>query len=250
MVVDLDQRILVVNPVARELLAVEDNIAVGDQLERLFANCRISKEEMTKILTDEPLRRVAITVMQPVSRTLDMTCTLFQDELSRPAGRVFIFRDATREKEIDRMKSQIISAVSHELRTPLTSVTGFTATLLRDPHMPKETRNDFLEIIQEEADRLTGLIENILDISRIESGTVHLERTPVDVKGVVDKMIALLKPGIVKKQLILRCDIPPEPPQPVGDAGSIQTILVNLVGNAVKFTPTGGARDRARICGR
>ena len=249
-VVDLDQRILVVNPVARELLAVEDNIAVGDQLERLFANCRISKEEMTKILTDEPLRRVAITVMQPVSRTLDMTCTLFQDELSRPAGRVFIFRDATREKEIDRMKSQIISAVSHELRTPLTSVTGFTATLLRDPHMPKETRNDFLEIIQEEADRLTGLIENILDISRIESGTVHLERTPVDVKGVVDKMIALLKPGIVKKQLILRCDIPPEPPQPVGDAGSIQTILVNLVGNAVKFTPTGGARDRARICGR
>ena len=102
-------------------------------------------------------------------------------------GIVMVLRDVSQQREIDRMKSDFISSVSHELRTPLTSIKAYAETMLYDQNMTEETRREFLQIIDEESDRLTNLINGILDISRIESGTIEIVRKPINITSVAKR---------------------------------------------------------------
>ena len=248
-VADLEQRVVLVNPAARELLAVHDKVGPGQSLHLLFSRCAFSKEESRQVFSEERFDRLAVALTEPEGRSLDMSCAVYLDETSRPAGRVFVLRDTTRAREIERMKSRFVSSVSHELRTPLTSIKGFTGTLLREPDMAAAMRSEFLAIIDAETRRLTDLIENILDLSRIESGETTLKARPVDMKQIAERVLSLVKPSLRRQQLTLGCDLPDDLPAVEGDADGLQTVLDNLVGNAIKFTPPGG-RITVRAFGR
>ncbi|MCP4601989.1 MAG: PAS domain-containing protein [Proteobacteria bacterium] len=237
-VVDLDSRTRMINAVAQELLDIDNKFVLEQPILELFANCSMNDDGAHKIEKDASFRGFPIQVKSTIPRTLDITCTSFTNERSEPAGRVFILRDITREKEIDRMKTQFVSSVSHELRTPLTSIKGFTSTILRDPEMPNETRNRFLKIIEEESDRLALLINDLLEISRIESGTVKLSFSSISIKEIVLKTVNTLEPTAIKKNIELKCNIPDELPNFHGDAEKIQSVIVNLVANAIKFSPS------------
>ena len=155
-------------------------------------------------------------------------------------GVVLAFRNVTKEREIDRMKTDLVSSVSHELRTPLTSIKAFTATILRDPAMPDETRSQFLKIVDEESNRLGNLIENLLEISRIESSSLQIDLEPVRVPEVVDRILPGLDVLAASKKIELVKDLREGLPPLMGDAGKIQSVMTNLVNNAIKFTPDGG----------
>jgi two-component system phosphate regulon sensor histidine kinase PhoR len=156
-------------------------------------------------------------------------------------GVVIVFRDVSREREIERMKADFVSSISHELRTPLTSIKAYTATVLRDPDMDDKTRNDFLAIVDEESNRLAKLIEDLLEISRIESGTIELTQERVDIVPIIDHVSVALKALADKKEIQLETDINGEElPHIQGDASKIESVITNLVNNAIKFTPEQG----------
>ena len=155
-------------------------------------------------------------------------------------GVVIVFRDVSRYREIDRMKTDFVSSVSHELRTPLTSIKAYTATIMRDSTMPEDTRREFLSIIDEESNRLANLIEDLLEVSRIEAGTVKVYTHNIDVAGIIDQALLALEALAEKKNIQLKRDIAVELPELKADETKIQSVITNLVNNSIKFTPEGG----------
>lgn len=154
---------------------------------------------------------------------------------------VAIFNDITEIRNVERMKTAFVSTVSHELRTPLTSIKGFIATLLEDEegYFDEETRREFYQIIDQQCDRLTRLISDLLNISRIESGrSLDLHLAAVNVRDVCRRIIAAQQSYSDKHQLV--CEMPEAFPEIVCDQDKLEQMLDNLLGNAIKYSPDGG----------
>jgi PAS domain S-box-containing protein len=156
-------------------------------------------------------------------------------------GTVSVFRDVTAEVEAERAKTEFVSTVSHELRTPMTSIKGYVDLLLLGAAgMMTESQQHFLSIVKNNTDRLTMLVGDLLDISRIESGRVALAPRAVRVENAVNQVIVAMETRAADKGLILRSDVPPELPEALADPDRVVQILTNLVANACYYTPTGG----------
>jgi len=156
-------------------------------------------------------------------------------------GRILVLRDVTRERELDKMKTDFISVVSHELRTPLTSIKGYTDLLLSGTTGElSELQSEFLGIIQSSTTRLSNLINDILDISRIESGTIQIKHEPIDYRAIVSDTLRLMKAAADEKQISMDAGLPETIPPVRGDSDKVTQVLTNLVSNAMKYTPEGG----------
>lgn len=142
-------------------------------------------------------------------------------------------------KELDLMKSEFLNTVSHELRTPLTSIKAFAEILLDNVGEDVETQTEFLEIINKESDRLTRLINNLLDLSRIEAGRMKWDSEQLDLHEVAESALMALRGSAEKKGLIVEADLEEDLPT-VGDKDKLIQIITNLLGNAIKFTSEGG----------
>ncbi len=149
-------------------------------------------------------------------------------------------------REMDRMKSEFISSISHELRTPLGFITGYVTTLLRSdvPHS-EETKREFLQIIKEESERLGDLVEDLLDTSRIQAGSFAVEKKPVDIGELVQKVAGKVKLTTNQHSLVLSID--PDLPSVPGDSRRLEQVLHNLLDNAIKYSPQG---DQITISGK
>jgi signal transduction histidine kinase len=146
-----------------------------------------------------------------------------------------------RIREVNQLKSEFVSLVSHELRTPLTAITGYLDLLL-EAHGDQSTvkQQELLGIVKRNAERLVKLIDDLLDLSRIESGKVELRMTAVDLVGVITEVVKFLQPQIEAKAQHLAFDGRQTIPPVLGDAERIRQILINLLANAHKYTPHGG----------
>lgn len=235
-VTDNADRILLLNPAAQELL----NLRGDEGLGKAFLGF-IPDSAFRKAWTDagtaqtQPFKH-DFHVSGPVDRAITATRTRVPDLVQGMAGSVTILHDVTKERHIDQMKTDFVSSITHELRTPMTSIKGFAATLLRSPSIEPERRTRFLSIIGQEADRLLGMIEELLLISRIESGAMFLEPAEVEFDSLVHRVVAALEPLIAKKALVMELDIHPQLPKILGDEEKLRIIVYNLLGNAVKFT--------------
>jgi PAS domain S-box-containing protein len=149
-------------------------------------------------------------------------------------------RQKTILTELNRMKSEFVSNISHELRTPLASIIGFSETISSDPNMPTEMRNEFNEIILNEGKRLAKLINEMLDISRLEGGQIELLKNDFDIIKLLDEVFEANQKAIQGKDLILTKEIPLEPVIIKGDKEKIFRVLNNILNNAIKFTPFKG----------
>jgi signal transduction histidine kinase/CHASE3 domain sensor protein len=160
-------------------------------------------------------------------------------------GHLFVFVDNTRLEEIDRMKSEFISTVSHELRTPLTSILGYVDLILEgDAGEVGETQREFLEIVQRNTHRLKELINDLLDIEKIESGRIRIDMEPVDLREVALQVCQTFEVIADRKGLSFRVEVPEEPVIVTGDHDRLVQVASNLVSNAVKYTMEGGIRVR------
>jgi PAS domain S-box-containing protein len=144
-----------------------------------------------------------------------------------------------RLRELDRLKDNFLSTVSHELRTPLTSIKSFAEILLSYKE-DEATQKEFLGIINNEADRLTRLINDFLDISKIQAGRMQWKNQPVEVDKVIQQAITSTGPLIARSKLELSTEIAPDLPAVWCDKDRLIQVMTNLLGNAVKFTPEGG----------
>lgn len=163
-----------------------------------------------------------------------------QDDQGRVIGRIYVYRDITKETEVDRMKSEFIATVSHELRTPMTSIKGSLGLVLggASGELPADAR-DLLTIAQNNTDRLIRLINDILDISRIEAGKMEIRRVPLSVADAVKRAVQEMDGFARQRSIKVRTEIPEGLPRVMADPDRLEQVLVNLISNAVKFSPAG-----------
>lgn len=156
-------------------------------------------------------------------------------------GVVSVFRDITFEVEADRAKSDFVSTVSHELRTPMTSIVGYVdLVLMGATGAVSDMQRDFLKRVKSNAERLTSLVNDLLDISRIETGRVVLQLTPLAIEDIIKQVVDLLQAKVEEKEQRLYTVLPPALPKVYGDRDRMAQILTNIVGNAYKYTPVSG----------
>jgi CheY-like chemotaxis protein len=145
----------------------------------------------------------------------------------------------------DRAKSQFLATVSHEIREPMNGVIGMTRLLLDTPL--SDEQREYVEAVHDSGQALLTIINDLLDLTRMEAGRLELDSIDFDLERVVDRTVALVEPRARAKELKLEVDMGPEVPRMLhGDPGRLRQILLNLLGNAVKFTERGGVRLAVR----
>ena len=145
-----------------------------------------------------------------------------------------------RLKELDRLKDEFLSTVTHELRTPLTSIRALTEILFDDPDIELEQRQEFLGLVIKESERLTRLINQVLDMAKIEAGEIDWQVQPMDLGAAVEQAAAATAQLFHERGIALDVAIPPDLPPVRGDYDRLVQVAVNLLSNAAKFTPAGG----------
>lgn len=166
-------------------------------------------------------------------------------------GRLFTFQDVTELAKLDRLKSEFVNTVSHELRTPLTSIMGYLSLVMSEQVGPlSSTQKEFLEVVSRNTNRLGNLINDLLDIQRIESGRSPLKLQPVAVAPLVRQAADTFRVAAEQKGLALVVETPDEPgPLVTADPERLTQISANLMSNAVKYTRAGSVRVTVEDCG-
>jgi signal transduction histidine kinase/CheY-like chemotaxis protein len=229
-----------------ELLELVERIFVDMErvLARIIAPVSDAEGQFTDILAQQ----------WPEPRQLEVFSTPAAGAGGERLGRLYVFRDVTREREVDRMKTEFVALVSHELRTPLTSIKGYVDLILEGEVGEINAQQEkFLNIVGNNATRLVSLINDLLDISRIESGKVGLTRDRLDLAAIIQNVANSLAPQIEAKRQTLAVELPAWLPGVWGDADRVTQIVTNLLSNAYKYTPLGGtlriAADATRLSG-
>jgi len=245
----LPDAVAIISPEGRVELA-------NDTAQRLFGLAPESELAGTPATGLSELFRRAVTDRRPIqSKGYDGAIQIFNgqerfflptavpiiDEERNLAGVTLVLADVTNLRKLDEMKSGMLSVVSHELKTPLTSIRMATHLLLEErvgQLNPKQ--QELLLAAREDADRLYEIIENLLDIGRIESGKALVELRPVPAEQVVHDAIAEVSAAYRDKGVTLESDVPDETPQVLADVDRISHVFSNLLGNALKYTNSGG----------
>ena len=177
----------------------------------------------------------------PQKRELEIYSVNVRNKQHKHIGQLFVFRDVTHEREVDRMKSEFVSLVSHELRTPLTSINGYADMLLEgDAGDINDEQTDFLRVIKRNSERLSLLINELLDVSRIEAGALKLSISRINIAELVYEVVKSIRPQIESKEQELDVEMPQDVPVVMADGNRITQILTNLISNAHKYTPREG----------
>lgn len=246
-------QIIIANASAQEMLLSGESEIVGQDAYVVLRAYNDKNEELTS--SQHPIRRV-IETKKKVSISVSDAIQFARKDQSRIAvsitatpvtfnermiGVVIVFRDATREREIDRMKTEFISLASHQLRTPLAAIRWYTSMLLvGDVGALSPQQKEFVEKVNASNDRMVNLVTALLNISRMESGRMIVDPEKTDLVALVEEVLSLLKPAISSKHLRVSLGMNPDIPQVNIDKRLIREVYANLLSNAVQYTPPGG----------
>jgi PAS domain S-box-containing protein len=231
-------RISQMNASARTIFGVGTE-TVGKQYADVLNQPRFKEVYQAAVNGDESPHDEIEVAIGGVERVYQVQAAQVKNEEGKDLGVVAIFMDITDIKNIDRMKSSFVAMASHELRTPLTAIKGFVSTLLMDDGFSDDERREFYMIIDQECDRLTRLINDLLNTARIEAQeSLKPNYTMVDVRALLDKVLMIQKQSTSRHTLVL--DLRSDVPNMVADEDKLDQILTNLLNNAIKYSPNGG----------
>jgi two-component system phosphate regulon sensor histidine kinase PhoR len=240
LVIDGRGRISLVNPAAETMLGLKRDAALGQTpLEAIRSH---ELDELLKAAArQEGGASVEITLAYPRRRILAGTAVAVRDAGGAIQGTVLVFRDITQLKRLEEARMEFVVNVSHELRTPITAIRGYAETLLDDGLKDQDEARKFLDIIHRNAERLGRLLNDLLDLSNIELDRTSLSIRPLGVAEAVRQAVAMLAPQAERKAVRLATEVPEALPPVLADRDRLLQILVNLIDNAVKYTPEGGS---------
>jgi PAS domain S-box-containing protein len=199
------------------------------------------KNDVQQILNKNGQRTIEIS---QTDRTIHLRLEVFNvnDEDGLPIGRGIFFHDITADRELDRMRSSLVSTVSHELRTPLAAIKGYVSTMLaEDVEWDHAARHEFLTIISDESDRLTNLVNNLLDLSRIEAGSLKLSREKCEIRETIHRAARQAR---LTPENHFEVHVESKLPLLYADPPRLESILRNLIENAVKY---GGEKAKINV---
>lgn len=245
-VTDSYDQLVLANPAAEDLFgfkcpdALRQPLAnlIGD--EKLLAIIRQAREADTRVARrrseHEIGEQVFAITMSPVA-----SCDDGGSSGAPNHGVVVLMRDITKERQSAKLKSEFVAQVAHELRTPLSSIRAYVEMLVDGEASDEKTRAEYYDIIQTSADRLGRLIDNMLNISRIEAGTVRISKEPIAVAMVAKEALDMMRPAADEKRISLTDELTPAMYRVLADRDLLYQAILNLLSNAVKYTPEGGA---------
>jgi two-component system, OmpR family, phosphate regulon sensor histidine kinase PhoR len=238
--IDSSERVLFINPVAQSLLNITEKDIVGKHLLQVVRNNSIDTY-LKAILQDKKFFDNEIIIDDPDERVLKFyTNPIKQTDESDIDGIIITLQDITELRKLERMRTEFVANVSHELKTPLTSIKGFVETLKMGDIEDKQDTERFLNIIEAEADRLYRLINDILSLSELEQKRVKTAKEEIKVEKTIREVISMLKSQGDKKNIELALDIKQGLNNLIGDTDMLKQMLINLVDNAIKYTPENG----------
>ncbi len=237
LLVDEHRRIVLVNPAAERMLGVSQHEALGrDHLE--ITHHFDLDERLARVLATGQPESLEIRRARPQGQILEARLALAMSGGERSV--LVMLRDITRARQLEQMRTEFVSNVTHELRTPLTSIQGFAETLLEGALDEPETARHFVEIMQRESRHLAALIDELLDLSRVESGKFRMRRQPTAPQKLIAETVSRLAQKAERAGIQLMTEVPESLPLVSADPDRLIQVLRNLVENAIKYTPAGG----------
>jgi two-component system sensor histidine kinase NblS len=247
--IDTNLQVILVNPTARRIFGWEGTDIVGENVLHHLPSA--VTQELTRSLyqiaagktsADREGEEFRLTLTEPMARTVRILLTSVFDQYRETIkGIAMTVQDITREVELNEAKSNFISNVSHELRTPLFNIKSFIETLHEyGEDLSEMERREFLDTANRETDRLTRLVNDVLDLSRLESSCRIYHFEPVDIAQPVEQTLRTYQLNARDKGIELVQEIEPNLPSVLGHYDLLLQVFANLVGNALKFTEPGG----------
>lgn len=238
-VFDPDDVVTYVNPTACEFVGVKPKQVLGKHVDLAELLGMVAEDGYDPAVDGSQIREVRLE--KPTHRILDVRTDPVLDESGAYLGYVATLHDVTAEREVGQMKNEFVSTVSHELRTPLTSIKGYVDLILDgEAGEINEIQREFLSIVKENADRLVDLINDMLDISRIESGRIHLKIQPISVLDLALDVAGTFAAVAERSGHKIVVKVPDDLPRVAGDRDRVGQVLTNFVSNAIKYSPSGG----------
>lgn len=244
-ILDPDWRVRIVNRAFTDMTGITPEQARGQPLQKVLHLRDVEGPEPSQeegaSLPEEGSLRVEGVIARPghQPRTVEVTYSAIRDEEDRLVNILVDIHDITRFREAEELKSTFISVITHELKTPVALIKGYASTLLReDAQWDPETAREMVQVIDEESDRLNRLINNLLDVSRIEAGALKLEYSDVDLPKMARRLVEGYALQSDRHRFLV--DFVEGFPLVPADEERIRQVLSNLIGNAVKYSPDGG----------
>ena len=233
-IVDQERQVRYLNQQSQLLLDIREPEALGEGLITLVRDYQ-ADTLVQEVLRDGEPREL---VLQPIQggRTLRLRATRI--DAAELCGVALLIRDVTQLNLLERARRDMVANVSHELRTPLASVKLLVETLLTSP--PPQIAERMLNQMAQEVDAVTQLVDELHELSQIESGRVALKLAPAQVAPLAERAIERIMPQVQRKGIQVRAELPEQLPPALVDSARIGQVLLNLLHNAVKFTPDGG----------
>ncbi|MBI2995292.1 MAG: HAMP domain-containing protein [Candidatus Melainabacteria bacterium] len=244
-VLDKENIIQIINPRAKSLLNKSGDELIGRNIISIWGK-EINKDlfdHISNLTNPNDGGVIEYTNFELVNenKNLKIVISPLYDSNNEKLGTVMIIQDRTKEAEIELIKQEFISNVSHELRTPITSIKCYIDTLCsHDDQIDIKTKNEFLQIINEEADRLSNLVNDVLELSKLESTSAKLQLTLQEIYPSIEFSLKSIAVLASKKSIWLVKDIEDNLPSVYINQENLERILINLLSNAIKYTPGNG----------
>ena len=233
LVIDASASIVLANDRLRESFGIPGSLIGKTVLEGL-RNAQLAEVIVVAQRSSAPVAR-AITVIHPVNRTFRVHAVRFPAGARQPVGVVAVFHDVTELTQLETMRREFVANASHELRTPLAAIRGFAETLLGSRDLSESDRRSYLEVIDRHSRRLSVLVDDLLELSKVESGKAQLSLDPVDVATLVRSLVRENRTRFEEKNLAISHEVDGGSVARA-DATALEQILTNLLDNAVKYT--------------
>ncbi|MEW8977834.1 MAG: ATP-binding protein [Symbiobacterium sp.] len=236
MALDGSGRIIRLNPAAERMFQVSQAQAVGLHPQELAGGSGLEEALLEAWGQSSVLSRQ----VRLKDRVLQAYITPLRSDGQHPAGTVIVFHDITELEKVERLRREFVANVSHELKTPLTTVKSYVETLLDGAADDPEVRTRFLQVVDSETERMARLVRDLLQLTHMDEGTGTWTFGPQDMGELVAEAVARLRVQAEQKRLTVTCAVAPGTPAAYCDYEKVQQVVINLLANAIEFTPSGG----------
>ena len=237
--IDKSEKIILFNSAIKEMLNIGNTVVIGKLFWEVVRNNEIHSI-LTEAMNKKTLQKKEITLYYPTEKILQIHALPIKDEEDNVSGAVAVLHDITELKKLEKMRIEFVANVSHELRTPLTSIQGFIETLKEGAIDDKLNNRRFLSIIERHTQRLNHLINDIIELSHIESGFIKMKFQSINIKEIIDTVIFNFQEAIEKKNHTVLVNLSDTLPPIKADAKKMEQVFNNLIDNAIKHTAQGG----------
>ena len=233
---NMDGKVTYINPAAKRLLGLKNNENSFKSIFGKFEDINMEKIIYLDSWTSSEKK------IENEQGTMSLFFIPYRDDLDMPAGVMVVIQDITEHVKLDNMRKEFVADVSHELKTPITSIKGYSETLL-DGDCDKETEKHFLHVIDDNADRMEKLVQDLLTLSKYDNNRVTSKPSEFDLGELAKSCKEKFDIEIKKKEQDVNCFVTADVPSVYADRDGIERVILNILSNSIKYTPDGGKID-------